>query len=174
MQAQASVPQPMVSVPDKDDRMDDSLSIREAAKSDLPDLLRLYSQPELDNGDVLPVSSAERIFERMASYPNYKVYVALKGTLVVGTFALLIMDSLGGLGVPSAIIEDVAVDPAHQGQGIGREMMRKALELAAENGCYKAALSSNLRRERAHAFYESLGFERHGYSFRIDIPERRT
>ena len=35
-------------------------------------------------------------------------------------------------------------------------------------GCYKLALSSNRRRERAHAFYESLGFERHGVSFVID------
>ena len=35
-------------------------------------------------------------------------------------------------------------------------------------GCYKLVLSSNAKRERAHAFYESLGFERHGYSFRIE------
>jgi hypothetical protein len=30
-------------------------------------------------------------------------------------------------------------------------------------------LSSNARREEAHAFYESLGFARHGFSFRVDI-----
>jgi len=78
------------------------------------------------------------------------------------------MDNLGHLGAPSAIIEDVAVDPALQGQGIGKEMMRYAIQLSAENGCYKVVLSSNLKRERAHAFYESLEFKHHGYSFRID------
>jgi predicted GNAT family acetyltransferase len=36
-----------------------------------------------------------------------------------------------------------------------------------EAGCYKMALSSNVKRAAAHAFYESLGFERHGYSFVI-------
>ena len=34
-------------------------------------------------------------------------------------------------------------------------------------GCYKLALSSNERRRDAHAFYETLGFERHGVSFAI-------
>jgi predicted GNAT family acetyltransferase len=29
------------------------------------------------------------------------------------------------------------------------------------------ALFSNVEREPAHAFYETLGFEKHGYSFRI-------
>jgi hypothetical protein len=48
-------------------------------------------------------------------------------------------------------------------------MMKYALRICGEKGCYKAALSSNLKRERAHAFYESLDFERHGYSYRIGI-----
>jgi len=49
-------------------------------------------------------------------------------------------------------------------------MMRHALRLCDEKGCYKVALSSNLKRERAHAFYESLGFAKHGYSFRLMSP----
>ncbi len=78
------------------------------------------------------------------------------------------MDNLAHNGAPSAIIEDVAVDPGWQGRGIGKQMMQYAMKLCRDKGCYKAALSSNLKREKAHAFYESLGFERHGYSYRID------
>lgn len=63
----------------------------------------------------------------------------------------------------------LAVDPAWQGHGVGNMMIHYTLEVARQKGCYKAALSSNLKRERAHAFYESLGFERHGYSFRVSI-----
>ena len=48
-------------------------------------------------------------------------------------------------------------------------MMRFALERCAQKRCYKLMLSSNAKRGRAHAFYESLGFERHGYSFRVDL-----
>lgn len=98
------------------------------------------------------------------------MYVAISDGRIVGGFALLIMDKLGHQGAPSGVIEDVVVDPQCQGQGTGRAMMRHALRLCGEKGCYKVALSSNLRRERAHAFYASLGFERHGYSFRIMPP----
>ena len=50
---------------------------------------------------------------------------------------------------------------------VGKALMRHVLQLCGEKGCYKAVLSSNLKRQRAHAFYESLGFERHGYSYRV-------
>lgn len=160
--------------------MADAVSIRAASRSDLPDVLQLYAQPDLDDGRVLSATDAERIFDRMAAYPDYRLYVATVDARVVGTFALLVMDNLAHRGSRSAIIEDVAVDPAWQGRGIGKAMMRHALRLAGERGCYKAMLSSNLLRGRAHAFYEALGFERHGYSFRVapggydDDPSARS
>jgi len=144
-----------------------AIHCRGATQADLPGVLRLYGQPDLDDGKVLSLADAERIFDRMAQYPDYKIYVAACGDRIVGTFALLIMDNLGHLGAPSGVIEDVAVDPGWQGQGIGRAMLQHALQVCASKGCYKAALSSNMSRERAHAFYDSLGFERHGYSFRV-------
>jgi GNAT superfamily N-acetyltransferase len=142
---------------------------RAATRDDIPGVLRLYAQPDLDNGKTLALSEAELHFERMAAYPDHKIHVAFCGTQLVGTFALLIMDNLAHMGAPSAIIEDVAVDPEWQGRGVGKQMMKYALRICGEKGCYKAALSSNLKRERAHAFYESLDFERHGYSYRIGI-----
>lgn len=150
--------------------MTDLPTLRPALESDLPAVLQLYAQPDIDDGDVLALPDATRIWGRMPNYPNYKLYVALMEERVVGTFALLIMDNLGHLGAPSAVVEDVAVDPAAQGQGIGTAMMRHAMALATESGCYKLALSSNLKREKAHAFYDALDFERHGYSFRMALP----
>jgi GNAT superfamily N-acetyltransferase len=143
--------------------------IRQAAKADLAAVLRLYGQPELDGGAVLTQAAAEAIFTRMERYPDYHLYVAVSAGRVVGTFALLIMDNLGHLGAPSGLMEDVAVDPVCQGQGVGREMVEHAIGLCRQKGCYKLALSANLKRQRAHAFYESLGLERHGYSFRLDF-----
>jgi len=37
-------------------------------------------------------------------------------------------------------------------QGIGKTMVKEALKISAAAGCYKATLSSNLKRDRAHAF----------------------
>jgi len=151
-------------------QMSHPVHFREASKADLPDVLRLLAQPDLDDGQVLSLAEAERVFDRMARYPDYRIVVAIRDDRIVGTFALLIMDNLGHRGAPSGVIEDVAVDPHCQGQGIGKAMVRHALRVCREKGCYKVALSSNLKRERAHAFYESLDFERHGYSFRIMPP----
>jgi GNAT superfamily N-acetyltransferase len=150
--------------------MSTSVQIREASRADLPDILRLYAQPDMDDGQVLSLADAERLFERMARYPDYRMYVAIRDDRIVGTFALLIMDNLGHRGAPSGVIEDVVVEPQCQRQGVGKTMVQHALRLCGEKGCYKLALSSNLKRERAHAFYESLGFERHGYSLSLTIP----
>jgi ribosomal protein S18 acetylase RimI-like enzyme len=147
------------------------VQIRKATAADIPGVLALYAQPELDDGDVLPVDQAVALFERFGRYPDYTLYVVEQDYDIVGTFALLVMDNLGHLGAPSGIVEDVVVAPARQGNGIGQAMMRFALEQSRQKGCYKLVLSSNAKRARAHAFYESLGFERHGYSFRIDLDQ---
>lgn len=144
-----------------------ALVMREAGAADLPAVLALYAQPDLDNGQILTEEQAGGVFARFSLYPDYHLYVAVIGGEVVGTFALLIMDNLAHVGTPSGVVEDVVVSGQHQSQGIGRRMMAFARECCAARGCYKMALSSNLKRERAHQFYEDIGFEKHGYSFRI-------
>jgi len=146
-----------------------SLQMRQATAADLPSVLSLYAQPAMDNGKVLPLEQAEQLFAQFSLYPNYRLFVACDNDVIVGTFALLVMHNLAHQGTPSAIVEDVVVSDAHQSQGIGRDMMHHAMTLAREAGCYKLVLSSNQKRERAHAFYESLGFQRHGFSFSIEI-----
>jgi len=147
--------------------MDESLTFREANRQDLPRILDLYARA-LD-GRALKVDDAERLFERIQRYPDYRLHLAETDGRLAGTFALLIMDNLGECGTPSGIIEDVVVEPEYQRRGIGRAMMQHALAICRQKGCYKLMLSSNLARSGAHAFYESLGFEKHGFSFRIDL-----
>lgn len=149
------------------------VQMREAMEEDLPQVLALYAQPELDDGDVLDLAAARTILAEFSRYPNYRLFVASdaqESQRILGSYALLVMHNLAHRGAPSAIVEDVVVDAAYRGQGIGREMMAHAISQARAAHCYKLALSSNRKRERAHAFYESLGFERHGVSFVIN-PE---
>ena len=143
------------------------MRIRIAGSADIPEVLRLYAQPDFDDGQVLALEDAQALYARFLDYPDYHIYLAEEGERVLGSFALLIMLNLGHKGAPSAIIEDVVVDPDIQSRGVGAEMMRAAMDLARKKGCYKLVLSSNAKRVRAHAFYERLGFERHGLSFHI-------
>jgi GNAT superfamily N-acetyltransferase len=145
------------------------VEIREATDQDLPSILSLYAQPDMDNGKLLSLGQAREIFTRMKSYPFYNVYVATADGEIVGTFLLLIMDKMTHLGTPAAIVEDVVVRPDRQGKGIGKQMMKFVMDRSRELGCYKLALSSNIKRKAAHRFYESLGFERHGYAFVVDL-----
>ncbi len=145
-----------------------NIQIRQAIKQDLPQILNLYATV-LDKGEVISIEQAENLFTKMTFYPNYKVYVAENESEIIGTFALLIMDNLAHIGTPSAIVEDVVVSENYQGNGIGKIMMNFAMERCKEERCYKLVLSSNLKRTEAHAFYESLAFEKHGFSFRINL-----
>lgn len=149
----------------------DRIRLREATAEDLPQVLALHAQPGMDQGKVISLARAEEIHASFSRYPNYRLFVANDTDRhLVGSYALLVMHKLGHQGTPCAIVEDVVVSAPNRGQGIGRQMMEHALCLAREAGCYKLALSSNLKRTRAHAFYESLGFERHGVSFLVQ-PE---
>jgi GNAT superfamily N-acetyltransferase len=146
-----------------------SIKIRKATESDLPAILELYAQKDIDNDDVLSMEEAKETFSKFGLYPNYSLYVAEIDDKVIGTFELLIMDNLAHKSQPSGIVEDVVVDAEYQSQGIGHQMMEYAIDVCRKNGCYKMALSSSLKRERAHQFYENLGFEKHGFSFLIEL-----
>lgn len=154
--------------------MSTTLQIRKATLQDLPAILKLYEQPVIDDGISLSFDKAAEIFSKMEQYPNYALYVADFKGQIVGSFALLIMDNLGHLGAPSAIVEDVVVDLDFQNRGIGKQMMQMAISHAADLDCYKIMLSANSRRKIAHQFYESLGFEKHGYSYKISLSREKN
>ncbi|MFE4108605.1 GNAT family N-acetyltransferase [Almyronema epifaneia] len=146
-----------------------TLEIRAATVADLPAVLQLYQQSGLDSDASLPLAAAEQWLQQLEQYPSYTLWVAVLAEKVAGTFTLLIMDNLIHQGSPSGVVEAVAVDPQWQGQGIGKQMIQFAIAQCRTAGCYKLALSTNLKRDRAHAFYQSLGFKKHGYSFLVEL-----
>ncbi|NPU84538.1 MAG: GNAT family N-acetyltransferase [Syntrophaceae bacterium] len=143
--------------------------IREAGAADLPRVLPLFGQLGMDDGRVLDGTAAHQLFLKMRSYPDYRLYAAVRDGQVLGAFTLLTMDNFAHLGAPSGVVEDVVVLHGWRGRGIGAAMMRFAMALCREKGCYKMVLSSNRNRKDAHRFYRSLGFREHGYSFEVDM-----
>lgn len=59
-----------------------------------------------------------------------------------------------------ARIEDVIVDSALRGKGIGGALTLALLDHARQAGVKYVALSSNPRREAANALYQKMGFKR--------------
>ncbi len=63
--------------------------------------------------------------------------------------------------IPTAIrawIEDVVVDDAARGKGVGEALNMYALTLAAENGAKTVDLTSRPSREAANRLYQRIGF----------------
>ncbi|MBV9191001.1 MAG: GNAT family N-acetyltransferase [Betaproteobacteria bacterium] len=140
--------------------------LREATAEDLPAVLELYALA-LGDARTLSREEAEVVFDRMRAYPDFRLYVAELAGRIVGTYSLIVVQGLNHAGARSAVMESVAVHPDLQRRGIGREMVAHARAYCRRRGCYKLALSSNLKREDAHTFYEQLDFEIHGFSFRV-------
>ena len=142
-----------------------NLIIREASQRDVSDILRAYSEAGISGDGAFTPEEAREHFGRFQLYPDYRIYMAEVDGVFAGTYALLIMDNLAKRGAKAGVVEDVAVLPSFQGKGVGRAMMDHARAQCRAACCYKMTLSSGLPREGAHRFYDSLGFERHGYSF---------
>ena len=147
--------------------MVNDLEIRKATAADIPFVLELHGQ--IDHEEMLTLDEAHKIFSKFQMYPNYSLYIAKIKDRIIGTFELLIMDNLAHKGAPSGIVEDVVVDINYRSIGIGKKMMEFAKEYCKQHGCYKLTLSSNLKREAAHRFYENLGFKKHEFSFLIEL-----
>ncbi|MBU1212246.1 MAG: GNAT family N-acetyltransferase [Alphaproteobacteria bacterium] len=145
-------------------------TIRIATEDDLEAVLDLYAETGLDDGVRLAPDEARGQFQRFAQYPNYRLFVvAGPDGAIPASYALLMLDNIAHAGAKLAMVEQVAVSAAAQGTGLGTFMMRHAMDEARAHGCYKLALSSNVKFVRAHAFYENLGFVRHGYSFMVHL-----
>ena len=71
-------------------------------------------------------------------------------------------------GDATAVIMGLVVDDAHRSHGIGEGLMRAAESWARSAGCNRMTVRSRVTRERAHAFYERLGYvhEKTSHTFR--------
>lgn len=142
------------------------LRIRRARLSDLPSILQLFAE------DALYFASQERTaglpqvdeayvraLELIQATPDNTVYVAEADGRVVGTFQLTFIQQLSHCGARVAQLENVFVVAEQRSRGIGSAMLRFAIAAAQQNHCIRIQLTTNVRRERAHAFYQRLGFE---------------
>jgi ribosomal protein S18 acetylase RimI-like enzyme len=86
---------------------------------------------------------------------------------IIGSLTLVLFRIPTGL---RAWIEDVVVDEAARGQGVGAALIREALRIALEAGARTVDLTSRPEREAANRLYERLGFTRRGTSvFRFEL-----
>jgi len=94
---------------------------------------------------------------RIVACPVNIVLLARSQGQIVGTLTLVMFPIPSGL---RARVEDVVVDAAARGQGVGAALTLEALRLAREQGARTVDLTSRPSRDAANRLYERLGFQR--------------
>jgi ribosomal protein S18 acetylase RimI-like enzyme len=101
--------------------------------------------------------------------PANTVLISRSAGLINGTLTLVMFPIPTGL---RAWIEDVVVDDAARGQGVGVALTVAALRLAREAGARTVDLTSRPSREAAGRLYERVGFKERGSRlYRFDLAE---
>ena len=90
--------------------------------------------------------------------------VATLGEAIVGCLTLSMMEVLHRPR-PVGRISMLVVSEEQRGAGIGTDLVAAAEAWFARAGCGLVEVTSNVKRSRAHAFYERLGYERTSYRF---------
>ncbi len=94
--------------------------------------------------------------QQMVDSDVIRLLVARNEQAIMGTLTLALFRIPTGV---RAWIEDVVVDEAARGQGIGEALNRRALDLAKECGARTVDLTSRPSREAANRLYQRMGFK---------------
>jgi len=110
------------------------------------------------NPDDPPIDStiSSRVFAEIVNSSNLHILLIEKNDEVVGTCYLNIIPNLTRSARPYAVIENVVVKPELQGCGLGKIIVKAAIQQAFDNDCYKVMLMTG-RDQGVKQFYEKCG-----------------
>ena len=136
------------------------LSIRVAEPNDAAALAELMCELGYETTQ----SEMQMRMERIGADGCYRTFVAVFDGKVCGMIGTLTCPSYEH-NDPGGRILALATLSAMRRRGIGRALVATAEKDFAEMGINRIALNTQLAREDAHKFYESLGYQRNGWRF---------
>ena len=130
---------------------------RLARQEDLCGILALYKTLRPTDPELTPDVAAQALTAIIGN-PNTEIVVAEAEGQLCSTCMLGIVPSMAQGARPFGVIEHVVTLPDARGKGLGKSVLRFALQLAWEKKCYKVLLLSGEQRKDAHRVYERVGF----------------
>ena len=139
-----------------------NLQFRDAAREDLPDIVRLLSDDPLGSQREVNTSPLPEdyysAFEAIDRDPNNELVVVESSGTIVGMLQLTFIPYLTYCGSWRALVEGVRIDRKFRSRGIGQKLISWAVERSKHRGCHMIQLTSDRHRPEAIRFYERLGF----------------
>lgn len=143
-----------------------NIVIRNSKFEDFNDVFSLFGQ--LWPNKELHVNDLMTVFNRGIQSDSDKYICAELNGKIIGFCAFTIVNNFWQEGY-IAYVYAMVVDDSHRNNGIGTSLLDKAFDLAKSSGCKKIELDSGFPREKAHKFYERIGFEKRAYLFSKDL-----
>jgi glucosamine-phosphate N-acetyltransferase len=139
--------------------------VRELEKNDLDSELgfleTLSNLAEVGN---LSLEKAEEVLE-IINAQGSRVFVAVNDEgQIMGSVTLMLEQKFLREGKLAGHIEDVVTRKGYEGMGVASALMKKAVEIAQESGCYKLILDCH---ERLIPFYQKFGFKETGIEMKM-------
>jgi ribosomal protein S18 acetylase RimI-like enzyme len=129
-------------------------TIRPATPDDAPAAASLLTEL----GYTQPVEFFRERLEIFGNKPDELVLVAEQAGSVVGILAFRAFLYFHEPGKQGRIIA-LVVSESVRGRGIGRDMVAEAEKFAVNCGCKRMEVTTGTQREKAHRFYESMGYQ---------------
>ena len=144
--------------------------VRLIKEDELNSLLPLYAYLNLDD----PVLEVDEVLKKhwneIISNPDYFYLVAEEDGILVSTCNLTVIRNLTREARPYGLIENVVTHPDYRKRGYGTAVLKKAVEIARERGCYKVMLLTSQKDDNTLDFYQQAGFsqkEKTGFIVRM-------
>ena len=149
--------------------MKDTL-IREAAKSDLQAVGKLLEDlaDALDDTEGIETETALKNYERLLNDADSHFLVAAREGRPIGFINFTVRQTILHRG-PSALIDELVVAEEYRGKGVGRQLVRAAIEKCRRVGCSEVEVSTEKANLKARKFYKQCGFQERGMLFEADL-----
>jgi len=148
------------------------ITIENAKASDIPKIRRLLLDliNAIDSSETFNVESATKNLHHMIDDPNSHLLLASVAEYTVGLINFTIRKTILHIA-PSGLIDELVVAKSHRGEGIGRKLIKAAIEKCHELGCCEVEVSTERTNRKARDFYKICGFEEDSVLLEYDLDK---
>ncbi|WP_457585533.1 N-acetyltransferase family protein [Ensifer canadensis] len=145
------------------------VSIRAAQAGDLPGLLALYGELNLDDQTLDAEVAADR-FAAILAQPGMTVFIGFADEIAAASVTSVVVPNLTRGGAPYALIENVVTSASFRKRGFAGALIRHAVSETWAAGCYKVMLLTGSKDPATLRFYENCGFRQDKTGYQIRRP----